>query len=130
MGFTIFRALLLVLILSPQFGRGAATSRTRWVPPDNGSWGIIAVASAGGTHDFARAGLGARDSTRDSKNAGPRLFAGLPPCAGRCEDGPQSGTAEALWLWPRAHPAPARIASCCWITMLLGDHDAAWLHGA
>ena len=52
-------------------GGGWRPSRTRWVPPAGWKFGSAYAVSSGGTHGFARAGLGARDSTRDSNNAGP-----------------------------------------------------------
>lgn len=111
------------LVLSPEFGRGAATSRTRWVPPAIGTWpcrrGVV-----GGKPRLSRAGLGARGFTRDIKKRRPASFAGLLPYAGRCEDGPQSGTAEEVRPPPRAHRHPARIASCCESSMLRRLHGA------
>jgi hypothetical protein len=65
--------LRLGLVLSPEFGRGAATPRTRWVPPVSRA-GRYLCCLGGGNPRVSRAGLGARVLTRDNKNAGPRLL--------------------------------------------------------
>jgi hypothetical protein len=89
--------LRLGLVLSPEFGRGEATSRTRWVPPANKKSAPSVLRHRGEPTVFA-CGFGSAWVYARQQERRPAHFAGLPPCAGRCEDGPQSGSAEAVRL--------------------------------
>jgi hypothetical protein len=58
--------------------------------------GATCVASAGGTRGPFACGFGSAWFYARQQERRPAPFAGLLPCAGRCEDGSRSGTAEAF----------------------------------
>jgi hypothetical protein len=87
MGFTIFRALLLVLISVASIREGGGDlPHAVGCPPMTGV-GIYCRGLGGGNPRLSACGFGSARSYARQQERRPALFAGLPPCAGRCEDG-------------------------------------------
>jgi hypothetical protein len=107
-----------------------ATSRTRWVPPVLKAWHYLCCVSGGNPRPFA-CGFGSAWFYARQQERRPASFAGLLPCAGRCEDGSRSGTDEVFSvLTTHRNPAPARIASCCVPRCCWDSRYCVQLHGA
>lgn len=113
--------LRLGLVLSPESGRGEATyPRAVGARPLSEFQPCRCGGSGGNPRCFA-CGFGSAWFYARQQERRPASFAGLLPCAGRCEDGSRSGTAEAFTvLTTHRNPAPGASSALLRATMLLG----------